>query len=129
MLEKLLDISTDYIKENFDDIEVYFKRNVKKIRKAGREELKPPPEMTGSEYADKYGFLPPTDAIGGRFRTSAVPHTKFILNACSHPKVRVVSVRGSAQGAKTTSLIMIISRILQFFPTGILLGFRMKLTL
>lgn len=90
--------------------------NVNKVRKEGRNFLKPPPVMTGSEYAEKYMKLPETSFKKGSFVLSEAPQTKFWLDALWHEKVRIFVIMGSAQGGKTTVGVSAICQRVQYKP-------------
>jgi len=69
-------------------------------------ELKPPPDMTLTEWADKYQRLPSKSAEPGRWRTDRVPYMREIMNAISNDNVQKIVVMSAAQVAKTYALIL-----------------------
>ena len=69
--------------------------------------LKPPPNMTLTEWADKYQRLPSkTSAEPGQWRTSRVPYMREIMNAISDSQTNKIVVMSAAQVAKTYALIL-----------------------
>ncbi|MDR2558053.1 MAG: phage terminase large subunit family protein [Oscillospiraceae bacterium] len=69
--------------------------------------LKPPPDMTLTEWADKYRILSQkTSAEPGRWRTSKAPYQKEIMNAISDLSVHKVVVMSAAQIGKTDGFIL-----------------------
>ena len=71
------------------------------------EVLRPPPDMTLSEWADEFQRLPAkTSAEPGQWRTNRVPYMREIMDAISDISVKKVVVMSAAQVSKTYSLIL-----------------------
>lgn len=69
--------------------------------------LKPPPEMTLSEWADKYRVLSAeSSAEPGRWHTDKAPYQKEIMDAIGDPHVRKVVIMSAAQIGKTDAFIL-----------------------
>ena len=67
--------------------------------------LKPPPELTISEWADKYRILSSANAMAGKYRSSVVPYAVDPMNSICDPRTYRVSLMWGAQVGKTESLI------------------------
>jgi len=64
-----------------------------------RDHLKPPPQLTVSEWADEHRIVPATSAEPGRWRTSRTPYLREVMDAFSDPLVeRVVFMKGAQVG-------------------------------
>lgn len=71
------------------------------------EVLKPPPDITITEWADKYRRLSSESAAEpGRWRTSRAPYQREIMNAICDINVKKVVVMSSAQIGKTDAFIL-----------------------
>lgn len=69
--------------------------------------LKPPPNMTLSEWADRYRMLSPeASAEPGRWRTEKAPYQREIMDAIGDPHVRKVVIMSAAQIGKTDAFIL-----------------------
>ena len=69
--------------------------------------MKPPPDITLSEWADKYRFLSSEAAAEpGHWRTSRAPYQREIMDAVTDRKVRKVVVMSASQMGKTDSCIL-----------------------
>lgn len=69
--------------------------------------LKPPPDMTISEWADDYRRLSSeSSAEPGRWKTTKAPYQREIMNAISDIKVQKVVVMSAAQIGKTDGFIL-----------------------
>ena len=65
--------------------------------------LKPPPELTLSEWADKYRVLSAeSSAEPGRWHTDKAPYQREIMDAIGDPHIRKVVIMSAAQIGKTT---------------------------
>jgi phage terminase large subunit GpA-like protein len=72
------------------------------IRKQKRTNLRPPPSLTVSEWADEYRRLSPeSSAEPGRWFTSRAEYQRGIMDAVSDPAIDTVVVMSSAQVGKT----------------------------
>lgn len=69
--------------------------------------LKPPPDMTLSQWADRYRILSSeASAEPGRWRTSKAPHQKEIMDSITDINTKKVVVMSAAQVGKTDGLIL-----------------------
>ncbi len=63
--------------------------------------LKPPPELTLSEWADKYRVLSAeSSAEPGRWHTDKAPYQREIMDAIGDPHIRKVVIMSAAQIGK-----------------------------
>ena len=70
-------------------------------------QLKPPPDIPLSEWADNYRYLSDTaSAEPGRWRTSRAPYQKELMDAISDKNVRKVVAMWGAQSGKTDCAIL-----------------------
>ena len=77
----------------------------------------PPPELTISEWADKYRVLSrESSAEPGRWKTSRAPYLKGIMDAISDPSVEKVVVMSSAQVGKTEIINNTIGYFMHYDP-------------
>ncbi len=84
--------------------------------------LRPPENITISEWADKYRRLPPEGAAEpGRWKTSKTPYLKKIMDSVSDPTVRKVVIMSSAQVGKSELLINILGYFIHIDPSAILM--------
>ncbi|MDO4439212.1 MAG: phage terminase large subunit family protein [Eubacteriales bacterium] len=71
------------------------------------EDLKPPPPLTLSEWADEYRMLSAeASAEPGRWHTDKAPYQKEIMDAIGDPHVRKVVIMSAAQIGKTDAFIL-----------------------
>ena len=90
------------------------------LRDSRKKNLQPPPKLTGSEWAEKYGVLSKeTSAQTGRFR--AFEYQKGILDAITDPTVTTVSVMKSARIGYTKCLDHIEGYYIHQDPSPILM--------
>lgn len=83
--------------------------------------LRPPPELTVSEWADEYRVLSAeASAEPGRWYTSRAPYLRGILDAFSDPEVDSVTVMSSAQIGKTEILNNVVGFYVHQDPAPIL---------
>ncbi|SOC08504.1 phage terminase large subunit GpA [Rhodobacter sp. JA431] len=68
---------------------------------AWRSGLRPEPQITVSEWSDRFRRLPSTSAEPGRWRTNRTPYLREIMDALSvaSPVERVVIMKGARPGA------------------------------
>ncbi len=73
---------------------------------AWREGLRPEPQVTVSEWADRFRRLPSTSAEPGRWRTDRTPYLREIMDALSvaSPVERVVIMKGAQTGGTEAGL-------------------------
>ncbi len=83
--------------------------------------LKPPPELTLSQWADKYRVLSAeSSAEPGRWHTDKAPYQKEIMDAIGDPHVRRVVIMCAAQLGKTELLLNILGYFMAYSPAPIL---------
>lgn len=84
--------------------------------------LKPPPNLTLSEWADQYRRLAiGTTAEPGRWRTSKAPHQKEIMDMITDISVKKVVVMSAAQVGKTDAMILnVIGYYIHYDPSPIM---------
>ena len=67
----------------------------------------PPPELTLSEWADKYRVLSAeSSAEPGRWHTDKAPYQREIMDAIGDPHIRKVVIMSAAQIGKTDAFIL-----------------------
>ncbi len=83
--------------------------------------LKPPPELTLSQWADKYRVLSAeSSAEPGKWHTDKAPYQREIMDAIGDPRVRRVVIMCAAQMGKTELLLNILGYYMQYSPSPIL---------
>lgn len=84
--------------------------------------LKPPPRLTGCQWADRYAQLSSESSFRtGAYQSDDAPYQKEILDACSDPRMpRVVAMWGSQLG-KTLTLNNIVGYYIDQDPAPILM--------
>lgn len=71
------------------------------------ETLKPPPDLTLSQWADKYRRLSSeASAEPGKWRTDKCPYQREIMNAITNINIKKVVVMSAAQVGKTDAMIL-----------------------
>lgn len=89
------------------------------LAKARRENLKPPPKLTLSQWAERYAVLSKeTSAQTGRFRAFA--YQRGIMDAITDPSVTTVTVRKSARIGYTKILDHVVGYYIHQDPAAIL---------
>lgn len=69
--------------------------------------LKPPPNMTLSQWADEYRVLPQgTSALPGKWNTKNAPYQREIMNAITDISVQKVVIMSGAQIGKTDAFVL-----------------------
>ena len=69
--------------------------------------LKPPPDMTLSQWADTYRILPQgTSALPGHWNTKNAPYQREIMDAITDISVQKVVIKSGAQIGKTDAFIL-----------------------
>lgn len=88
--------------------------------------LAPPPNMTVSQWADKYRRLSSeSSAEPGRWRTSKAPYQREIMDAVCDMRVQKVVIMSAAQIGKTDALILNpIGYYMHYDPSPITIGSR-----
>ena len=83
--------------------------------------LKPPPEMTLSEWADEYRVLSAeSSAEPGRWHTDKAPYQREIMDAIGDARTRRVVIMCAAQLGKTELLLNILAYFMAYSPAPIL---------
>ena len=83
--------------------------------------LKPPPEMTLSQWADKFRMLSAENsAEPGRWHTDKAPYQREIMDAIGDPHTRKVVVMSAAQIGKTAMLMNMLGYFMHYAPAPIL---------
>lgn len=83
--------------------------------------LKPPPELTLSQWADMYRMLPAeSSASPGRWHTDNAPYQREIMDAMGDPHVRKVVLMTAAQIGKTAMLINVLGYYMHYYPAPIM---------
>lgn len=83
--------------------------------------LKPPPDLTLSQWADKYRMLSAeSSAEPGRWHTDKAPYQREIMDAISDPHIRKVVVMTAAQIGKTAMLLNMLGYYMHYYPAPIM---------
>ena len=94
---------------------------VERLRTLVAERLRPPPQLTLSEWADRYRYLSAeTTAESGTWRTDRVPFMRGPMDAFSDPEVRKVVVTKAAQVGYTEVLGNVVGYFIHQDPASIL---------
>lgn len=84
--------------------------------------MAPPPDLTVSQWADKYRVLSPeSSSESGRWNTDRAPYQREIMDAASDPEVDTVVIMSSAQVGKTEIINNIIGYHIDYDPCPMLL--------
>lgn len=98
------------------------KRTQKLFKNIAAETMKPPPDLTVSEWADSFRFLPSeTSAEPGRWRTDRAPYQEEIMNAVTDPRYEDVIIMSSAQVGKSEILLNVMGYFIDLDPCPIML--------
>ena len=82
--------------------------------------MKPPEDLTVSQWADKYRRLPRSAAEPGQWRTSRTPYLREPMDAFTDPKVRRIVMVASSQVGKSEFELNCIGYIIHQDPGNIL---------
>lgn len=83
--------------------------------------LKPAPDLTIGEWADKYRVLSKESAAeSGKWSTARTPYMKEIYNCLTDSETESVTIMSSAQVGKTEMLLNILGRYMHLDPCSIL---------
>ena len=83
--------------------------------------LKPPPELTLSQWADMYRMLSAeSSAAPGRWHTDNAPYQREIMDAMGDPHVRKVVIMTAAQIGKTAMLMNLLGYYMHYYPAPVL---------
>lgn len=80
------------------------------------ENLRPRPEMSISQWADRHMVLPEGSSEAGRYSSDTIPFQKGIMDAIADPEVTSVSVMASSQVGKTTIVMCGIGYYIDYEP-------------
>jgi phage terminase large subunit GpA-like protein len=95
--------------------------NAEELAKSVLAAFKPPPDITLSEWADKYRKLSPeSSASPGKFDTSRTEYFREPMDMIGEPGVKSVSLMTSAQVGKSTLIENIIGYFIHLDPCPIL---------
>lgn len=95
---------------------------VSRLAQAVANRLRPPPDLTVSQWADAYRMLSSeASAEPGRWKTDRAHYQKGILDAINDPNVEGIVVMSSAQVGKTEILLNAIAYFIDYDPAPILL--------
>lgn len=84
--------------------------------------LAPPPELTVSQWADRYRYLSSkASAEPGRWNTDRAPYQRGIMDAVSNPLIRIVALMKSAQVGWTDMLLNALGYHMHQDPSPMLL--------
>lgn len=79
--------------------------------------LKPPPELTLSQWADRYRMLSAeSSAEPGRWHTDKAPYQREIMDAIGDAHIRRVVIMCAAQLGKTELLLNILGYFMAYLP-------------
>jgi len=83
--------------------------------------LMPPPELTLSEWADRYRMLSAeSSAEPGRWHTDKAPYQREIMDAIGNPHIRKVVIMSAAQIGKTAMLMNMLGYYMHHYPAPVL---------
>ena len=83
--------------------------------------LKPPPELTLSQWADTYRMLSAENsATPGPWHTENAPYQREIMDAIGDPHVRKVVIMSAAQIGKTAMLMNMLGYYMHYYPAPVL---------
>ena len=80
---------------------LYFPLSLRKLILKGRASLKPPEDITVSQWAEKNRVLPDYAKLSGRWKNYMIPYGVPIMDAYSDPEIEEITFMGSAQIGKT----------------------------
>jgi phage terminase large subunit GpA-like protein len=84
--------------------------------------LRPPENLTVTEWADKYRRLPPeSSSEPGQWKTARTPYLKRVMDSISDPKVRKVVMMFSAQIGKSEVILNVMGYYTHIAPSPILM--------
>lgn len=83
--------------------------------------LKPPPELTLSQWADTYRVLSAeSNAAPGKWNTDNAPYQREIMDVIGDPHVRRVVIMSAAQIGKTAMLMNVLGYYMHYYPAPIM---------
>lgn len=92
--------------------------NIFRIRHEARHAVLPPPDIAPSEWADKSRYI-----NGQKYKCIDAPHTIHIMDWVKDPRVRKISIMGSAQCGKTDLILNIVGYFIDCEPRTIIIMF------
>lgn len=98
-----------------------YESNVTNLRLLGRKDLKPPPNLSVSEWSDLNRILPETAAESGKWKTDKTPHLRTIMDSVTDPVVRQITFMKSSQIGGSEALLNIIGYYIDNDPNSIIL--------
>ena len=111
-------IPEEYIPEDSMDAVTAFKQRINALTK---QILKPTPKLTGSEWANKYFYLPPENsAEPGKYSYERMPWQKEILDTICDNEHKDVVLMTSARVGKTVSMLAATGYYMHQSPSPIL---------
>lgn len=112
---------TETLLEPAPGVEDAMRRARRHAAKMLRERLKPPPNLTVSEWSDLHRYLPATAAEKGRWRTSRTPYLREIMDCFSDPLVERVVFMKAAQIGGSEFLLNVVGYFIDQDPAPILI--------
>ena len=83
--------------------------------------LKPPPDLTISQWADRYRMLSAENsAEPGRWHTDKAPYQREIMDAIGNPHLRKVVIMSAAQIGKTAMVMNVLGYYMHYYPAPVL---------
>ncbi len=83
--------------------------------------LRPPPEMTLSEWADKFRMISAeVSAALEKWHTDKAPYQRAIMDAIGDPHIRKVVIMSAAQIGKTAMLLNVLGYYMHYYPAPVL---------
>ena len=84
--------------------------------------LRPPPKLTVSQFADQYRYLSSeASAEAGKWNTSRAEFQREMMDTINNPDVEQIVIMSSSQIGKTELLLNMIAYHIAFDPTSILM--------
>jgi phage terminase large subunit GpA-like protein len=100
---------------------VGYERTLEVERESRRRYYAPPPDLTCSEWADRFRMLSrESSAEPGRWRTDRRPYLREIMDACSDPRVERVTFQKPAQIGWTEVIGNVVGYYIDLDPSPIL---------
>lgn len=100
---------------------VLFPESLKEVILQARRSLKPPEDISVSDWAEKYRILPGYAKLSGHWKNYMVPYMVPVMDAYSNPEVEEISVMASAQVGKTEVMNNMIGWTIDIDPDPILI--------
>lgn len=93
-------------------------KKITELRRLLLKALKPPPNMTVSQWANAYRILPSENAEPGHWRTSRVEYMRAVMDCLTDNRINRVVVKSSAQVGKSEVLLNILGRTAHLAPAN-----------